>query len=193
MDWEQRWREGDAPWDHGEASPPLVEFLDNRAPPRGEVLVPGCGSGHDVRALAGRGFSVTGLDISPSAIDVARQFPASGDVSYLVGDWLQVPAQLRGRFDWVVEHTCFCAIDPQRRSDYVESLCAVLKRGGSFLAIFYMQPEADSGPPYPVSREELDRLFSENFKLIEAWEPEVGYQSRLGRELCCWYQLTGTS
>ena len=42
----------------------------------GDVLVPGCGSGHDVRAIAAASpiAQVVGLDVAPSALDRARQF-----------------------------------------------------------------------------------------------------------------------
>ena len=64
---------GDTPWDKGFAAPALTAFLSTH-PIQGEVLVPGSGPGHDVRALAASDGSakVTGLDLSPSAIALAR-------------------------------------------------------------------------------------------------------------------------
>ena len=50
-DWEDHYRTGDMPWDKGAPSPGLVDFLTSE-PVRGRVLVPGCGLGYDVRALA---------------------------------------------------------------------------------------------------------------------------------------------
>ena len=53
-DWNAAYRLGDTPWDKGYAAPPLIEFL-KRQSISGCVLVPGCGAGHDVRALVGAG------------------------------------------------------------------------------------------------------------------------------------------
>jgi methyl halide transferase len=51
--WEDLYQKGDTQWEKGEASPGLVDFLCERPDlPKGTVLVPGCGFGHDVRAWA---------------------------------------------------------------------------------------------------------------------------------------------
>src|SRR5262245_28053466 len=72
--WETRYQTKDMPWEKGAPSPGLVDFLkeeSNLTP--GKVCVPGCGTGHDVRAWAGAGFPVFGFDIAPSAIRIARE------------------------------------------------------------------------------------------------------------------------
>ena len=71
VDWEQLYREGETPWEKGAAHPALIRWL-NENPLSGRVLVPGCGFGYDVRALAATGAEVVGLDIAPSAITTAR-------------------------------------------------------------------------------------------------------------------------
>jgi SAM-dependent methyltransferase len=167
----------------GAAASPLVDFLA-RHPMQGEVLVPGCGSGHDVRALAARGARVIGLDLSATAISLARSFPASSDETYEQGDLFQLPPSWHGRFDWVVEHTCFCAIDPSLRSDFVRAISELLKPGGVFFAIFYLDPQADQGPPFRTSREEIAELFDPQFSLLEEWVPARSFEGRAGRELC---------
>jgi SAM-dependent methyltransferase len=76
VDWDHRYRLGDTPWEKGYAAPPLSEWLEKHGPLNGRVLVPGCGSGHDVRGLAEAGSSnctVVGLDIASAAIEQARR------------------------------------------------------------------------------------------------------------------------
>jgi SAM-dependent methyltransferase len=161
-----------------------VDFLsENRVD--GRVLVPGCGFGHDVRALAAQGAEVVGLDIAPSAVEGARRFPRVADERYEVGDLFALPEPMRGAFDWVWEHTCFCAIDPARRADYVAAVHAALKPGGRLLAIFYLDPgnaSPEEGPPFEVSVAELDRLFLPWFELEREWLPRRAYPGREGRE-----------
>ena len=179
-DWEERWRAGETGWDHGRAAPPLLEFLRREAI-EGRVLVPGCGAGHEVRALAAGGAEVIGIDVAPTALRVARGHAAVGAERYEECDWLGGETAALGRFDWVVEHTCFCAIDPGARPAYVRSLRDVLSPGGHFLGIFYLNPASPSGPPFGVTPGELDGLFAD-FELLRRWSPGEAFESRVGRE-----------
>ncbi len=192
-DWESCYRAGDTPWDKGAAAPPLLEWLETPAHRfHGEVLVPGCGLGHDVRALAatGQAESVCGLDVSPAALAQVRRFPAAGNESYVEADLFALPEEWRGRFDWVFEHTCFCAIDPARRADYVRAVAEALRPGGRLLAIFYLRPWSGGearppggGPPFGVEVSELDALFAGAFELVEESVPTRAFAGREGREL----------
>ena len=190
-DWENRYRTGDMPWEKGAAHPALVELL-KRSPVHGSVLVPGCGAGHDVRALAATADEVVGLDIAPSAIARAKAQPAVGGERYQLGDLFALPPSLRGKFDVVFEHTCFCAIDPSLREKYVAAVAGALKPGGHLLAVFYLEPGLDpgeAGPPFGVTREELDAFFSPRFTLVCEWKPSGTYPGREGRETLRLLQL----
>lgn len=145
------------------------------------MLVPGCGSGHDVRALARGGADVWGLDLAPSAVAKAERFPRAGSESYHEGDWLNLKSDFEACFDWVVEHTCFCALDPSLRTAYVESVGKALRPGGTFLGVFYLRPRAENGPPFGVTESELDAYFR-RFELKEKWTPTAAYPGREGRE-----------
>ena len=191
-DWDAHYRAGDLPWDKGAAAPPLLEWLADPAHRlTGEVLVPGCGLGHDVRAIAAdREARVRGLDYSPAAVAQASALPRVGGETYVEADLFDLPPPLRGRFDRVFEHTCFCAIDPERRADYVRAVAGALRPGGQLLAVFYLSPwgkgdpePPEGGPPFPVSREELAGLFEERFECLEDYVPTRAYPGREGKEL----------
>ena len=183
LDWEQRYEAGDTPWEKGAPAPPLLEWLESRGSIRGDILVPGCGSGHDVRAIAAASpdAKVIGLDIAPSALDRARRFSLAGNETYQWADLFDLPIGLTNRFDWVFEHTCFCAIEPGRRLEYVHGVLRALQPGGALLAIFFLNPwdpqeaPGGGGPPFAVTREELDELFGRDFDLIEEWTPRTAY------------------
>jgi SAM-dependent methyltransferase len=192
MNWEQRYRTGDTPWEKGTAAPPLLEWLGSRGAMQGSVLVPGCGFGNDVRAIAAASPSaqVVGLDISPYAIDQARLHPPAGMETYQLADLFYLPLELTNRFAWVFEHTCFCAIPPRHREDYVRAILCALESRGILLAIFFLNPwdpgeEAPEGggPPFAVTREELDVLFATDFELIEELKPRTAFPGREGREI----------
>src|ERR1051325_9450100 len=121
--WENRYQSADMPWEKGEASPGLVDFLDAHPDlPPGKVCIPGCGTGHDVRAWAKAGFEAFGFDLAPSAIRLAQEKtgPAGLSAQFQVADFLADDPPRS--FDWVFEHTLFCAIDPARRDDYLRAV-----------------------------------------------------------------------
>jgi SAM-dependent methyltransferase len=183
MDWELRYETGDTPWDEGGAHPALVDFVTEAGAFEGRVLVPGCGRGHDVRAVSTAGNRVTGLDIAPGAIEEARGFARTGGEEYVAGDLFKLEEGMRGAFDWVVEHTCFCAIDPAMRAAYVEAVAGTLKPGGRLFGIFYLEPAIERQPPYGVTAGELDGLFSARFEVEREWVPGRTFEGREGREL----------
>lgn len=190
-DWDKAYEEGDTPWDKGYASPPLGEFLERHAV-SGRVLVPGCGSGHDVRALAGQGAEVVGMDIASGAIRKAAAFPSVARESYELGNFLRLPKEHAGAYDWVFEHTCLCAIEPAERTAYALAVHRALKPGGHYLAVFFREVSDYRGdePPHPISRAETDVLFSDNFETVESFVPQATYPSRpFGAEEVCWMRL----
>ncbi len=201
-DWEQRYEDGNMPWEKGYASPPLKEWIETSAfagtilPLRGEMLVPGCGWGHDVRLLASVSSPeahIIGMDLAKSAVRGARSRTPAEDfpqVSYVLSDFLK-PAEVEvhapaDRFDCVFEHTLFCAINPDRRDQYVESVKSFVKPGGLYVAVWYLNPGRDpgeTGPPFGVSRQELETRFAGAFSLVDQLDPSRSYPGREGREL----------
>ncbi|MBM3367034.1 MAG: methyltransferase domain-containing protein [Betaproteobacteria bacterium] len=152
--WDQRFREGNMPWDRGAANPQLEAWLAAGVLKPCRILVPGCGAGHEVAALARAGFDVTALDYSPEAIARTREnLYRAGLVAAVVEgdalDWLPVRP-----FEAIYEQTCLCALYPDRWRAYGDQLYRWLKPGGKLFALFvqYLRPGASegsiSGPPY---------------------------------------------
>src|ERR1700752_1046628 len=69
--WDARFRGGVTPWDAGGVPPYLAAWIEKRAP--GRVLIPGSGSGYEVRLFAERGWDALGIDFSDAAIEAARR------------------------------------------------------------------------------------------------------------------------
>jgi methyl halide transferase len=186
--WEHRYRIGQTNWEKGAPSPGLVDFLAAHPTlPRGSVLVPGCGTGHDVRAFAAAGFAATGLDFAPSAIALAKERTEAAGLGACFSrkDFLRSkPAR---RFDWLFEHTLFCAINPADREAYLRAVLQWLKPDGQFLAIHYMIPSQGNEPPFGVTRRELWQRFSPHFELVAEWTPR-SYPNRLGLEEMLWWR-----
>ena len=185
--WEQHYQSNDMGWEKGAPSPGLVDFLAAHPElPRGTVCVPGCGTGHDVRAFAAAGFDAQGFDLAPSAIRLATEKTKAAGLSaqFHLADFLRdEPPQ---QFDWLFEHTLFCAINPDERDDYVRAVLRWLKPDGQYLSVNYIIPDKD-GPPFGTTRDELWTRFSPHFDLLEEWVPR-SYPNRTGLELMLWWR-----
>ena len=170
-DWEERYRKEDTPWDKGEAAPGLIDWLNKQNLAREtRVLVPGCGRGHDASSWAKAGFETTGLDLSENALSDARQkYESLPNLAFFPGNFLEGKPQ--EAYDLIFEHTLYCAIDPSRRDEYAQALHYWLKPGGYFLAIHFVFPLNEEGPPFGASKEEIIKRFEPGLELLDDWEP----------------------
>jgi thiopurine S-methyltransferase len=186
--WEERYRSGNDGWELGSAAPPLREFLHGHplAPqPPARVLVPGCGRGHEARLLADLGFETIGLDISGLALDQARrQHGESGRLRWLQADLFDAAALERAgltpsSLGGVLEHTCYCAIEPECREAYLATVRRLLAPGGWLLGLFWCHGRP-GGPPYGGDPAELTARIGATGLVAELWEP--AQNSAIGRQ-----------
>lgn len=176
--WEDNWRRGESPWQIDGVAPPIVRLLDEE-PDRlrpGRVAVVGCGRSNEPGMLARRGFSVVGVDFSPAAIAKMN----GGAARYVAGDVRHLPFQ-PGSLDYVMEQTCYCAIDPGDRPYYVREVTRALKPGGRVFGLFY-EPQPPGNPPFQVTEEDVRRGFGERFEIERLERPKDSIGRRAGRE-----------
>ena len=148
------------------------------------IAVPGAGRGHDARLLARRGYRVTAFDFAEAAVVEARRLAAAEAVELAVEqrDVFALAHVHAGAFDGVWEYTCFCAIDPDRRDEYARVLHAILRPGGLLLACFFPLRDGTDGPPFPVSRGDIERVLAGRFTVLEAGPPPRSVERRRGLE-----------
>ena len=199
--WDQRYLEGSDRWELGRPAPPLEAFLrtDSRAPqPPGRVLVPGCGRGHEAALLADLGYEVIGLDFSSEAIQRAQALHGSDrtklrwlQADLFDGAALAAAGITTGSLQGVLEHTCFCAIDPAQRGAYLATARRLLAPGGWLLGLFWCHRRPD-GPPWGSDPEMLEQQLTAAGFCQEFWEPAQGSAPERDNEwLGLWHTLAG--
>ncbi len=185
--WQGRYDTDQTPWDLGGPAPPLISVLQSQRLllPQlpASVAVLGAGRGHDAALFTHAGYRVTAMDFSPGAIaEAARLYPNLFATSQL--DVLQTEAVPQAAFDMVVEHTCFCAIPPRCRQDYVASAAAMLKPGGVLLGLFWTEiPIEEGGPPYGTPYPTLLDTFAPRFNMVWSAGCVNSAQSRQRQEV----------
>ena len=182
--WEADYLRGSDGWDLGGPNPVFRSLLASGQLTPGKMLVVCAGRGYDAREFARHGFQVTAVDFSPSAAqEMGRLAESNAPTEIVQHDMFTLPRELDGAFDYVLEYTCYCAIDPQRRAEFVDLVERLLKPGGTYISLAFPLSQHTGGPPFAVSVSELLNHFQErSFELIKREQPTDSVPARRGAE-----------
>ena len=182
-------------WDLGGPTPVFKRLATSGRFQPGRMVVPGAGRGHDAREFARHGFQVTAVDFAAQAVEEMKRLnDPSAPIDILHHDLFTLPHELDHSFDYLLEYTCFCAIDPQRRTEYADLVSRLLKPGGTYLDMAFPLDGRPGGPPFSVSENEVMKLFTERgFQLISREKPEDSIGPRKHAEELFIFQKTGAT
>jgi SAM-dependent methyltransferase len=163
---------GTPPWDvgHPQAS---IRAVADAGGIRGRVLDAGCGTGEHSLMAAAMGLETTGIDGSPTAIEVARRKAEERGltVRFLLADALDL-GSLGEVFDTVIDSGLFHVFDDDDRARYVESLAAATAPGGRVYVLCFSDRFPPGFGPRRVSQDEIRASFSQGWT-VEAIEAAV--------------------
>ena len=182
--WEDNYRSGRTGWDLGMPTPVFQRLAESGEFPPGKMLVICAGRGYDARMFARFGFEVTAVDFAEEAVQemLALNEPETS-MEVIQADLFDLPAFMKAEFDYILEYTCFCAIDPQRRAEYINSVTNLLKPGGIYIALAFPIGGRTGGPPFVVTPDELvDPLNEMGFELVSREIPGDSVPGREGIE-----------
>lgn len=190
--WEADYLRGTDGWDLGTPTPIFHNLLESRRFAPGRCVVLGAGRGHDAREFARHGFEVTAIDFSSYAVrEMERLADPAAPVEALQHDIFTLSHELNNSFDFAVEYTCFCAIDPKRRAEYADVVKRLLKPKGIYVDLAFPLDGRKGGPPFAVSTAEVLDLFQERgFKLLSREVPGESVRPRKGAEELFIFQKT---
>ena len=117
---------------------------------------------------------MTAIDFAAHAVhEMKRLAEPEAPVEILQHDLFALPREMDHSFDYLLEYTCFCAIDPKRHADYADVVMCLLKAGGTYIDMVFPLDGRAGGPPFSVSESEVLSLFTERgFQLISREQPE---------------------
>jgi pimeloyl-ACP methyl ester carboxylesterase/SAM-dependent methyltransferase len=167
------------PWDRAEPHPLLVEWARAREPAGHgrRAIVVGCGLGADAEYVAGLGYQTVAFDIAETAVRLAEARHAGSGVRYEVADLLDLPGEWHRAFDLVVEIITVQALPDKPRRTAIVNVGRLVAPGGTLLAVALRrtgdEPPAD-GPPWPLSRDEIDAFATDGLRPVRIEEPRPG-------------------
>ncbi|XP_010524195.1 PREDICTED: probable thiol methyltransferase 2 [Tarenaya hassleriana] len=183
--WEKTWEAGITPWDLGEATPIVVHLSETGSLPKGRALVPGCGTGYDVVAMACPERHVVGLDLSKTSVERSEKIfstlPNSKYFSFVAEDFFtwQPPEQ----FDLVFDYTFLTAFPPDMRQSWGKRVAELLKPGGELITLMFPLDDREGGPPYSISVSDYKEiLIPLGFEVVSIEDNELAEGPRKGME-----------
>jgi SAM-dependent methyltransferase len=124
------WRQAIAP----ETTIAECDFLERelRLAPGARVLDVPCGDGRHAAALAARGYRLTGVDVSPGQIELARRRPATiPPVEWRRAEMRELPWESGFDAAYCFGNS-FGYLDSEGTRAFLQAVCRALKPGGRF-------------------------------------------------------------
>jgi len=182
--WEADYARHTDGWDLGGPTPIFKRLATSGQFKPGRMIVLGAGRGYDAREFARHGFAVTAVDFAlPAVQEMYRLADPAAPVEILQHDIFTLPETLNHSFDYVLEYTCFCAIDPKRRVEYADLVTRLLKPRGLYIDLAFPLDRRKGGPPFAVTEAEIIDLFQKRgFKLISRETPAESVSQRRNAE-----------
>ena len=149
------------PWDRTQPHDLLAAYVAGRDGAGRRAVVVGMGYGADAEHLASLGWTTTAFDISPAAVAATRERYPGSAVDYRVADLLDLPPDLVGAFDLVVEIYTIQALHGSVRAGAVDGVRRLVAPGGTlFVVQIVRDDEEDVGaePPWLLDRAEMEGL-----------------------------------
>ncbi len=190
---EKTYEKPGAVWTSEEPPEELKELIESKKIKPCKCLDAGCGEGFYSIYLAKKGFDVLGIDLSENAIKYAKQNAekAKVKIKFLARNVSEL-GKLNEKFDFILEWALLHHITPEKRKKYIKNINKLLNKNGKYFSMCFNvkdrksskgkkawevtgkqeRPEGGRRPVgatlYFSSLEELEKLFSPYFKIIES-------------------------
>jgi SAM-dependent methyltransferase len=167
-DWDEAYREqgewaGPPPWNIGEPQPELATLIAE-GKFRSDVLDAGCGYAELSLALAADGYTVVGIDLTPTAVAAATKAAAERGLdtaSFQQADitaFTEYPPGSEGRFNTIADSTLFHSLPVDGRDGYLSSVHRAAAPGANFYVLVFAKgafPAEMDAKPNEVDEGEL--------------------------------------
>ena len=135
------------PWNIEEPPEAMVALIESGTVKPCRAIDFGCGTGNYSLYLAGKGFDVTGVDVSPTAIEIAQKNAAKNGVkcAFIAADVLGDLEDLKGTFDFAYDWALLHHLFPEQRKKYVKNVHGKLSPHGRYLSLCFGEDDPQFG------------------------------------------------
>jgi SAM-dependent methyltransferase len=179
--WDDRYKNKDIGWDLGEISAPLKAYFDQLTNKDLKILIPGGGNSYEAEYLHHQGFkNIYVVDLSKTALNnIKRRVPSFPSAHLIQQNFFD----LEMSFDFLIEQTFFCALNPALRPAYSSKASELLNKNGLIVGLLFDIPLNRDKPPFGGAKKEYLGYFIPHFEIV-ILEPALNsHPSRNGTEL----------
>lgn len=161
--WETQYQNKNTGWDLGVISPAIKLYFDSIKDKNSAILIPGCGNTYEAEYLLEQCFTnITVIDISTTLVtSLEQKFSENDYITIILGDFFEH----QGSYDFIIEQTFFCALNPALRQNYAQKMNELLTTDGLLIGLLFDR-EFDKGPPFGGSQKEYESLFKYKFDIV---------------------------
>jgi len=205
--WHQRWQQGEIGFHESQANPALVNNIDQlNLPANARVFLPLCGKTLDIAWLLGRGYQVVGIELSVLAIeelfielgliptitshDWLTHYHAD-KIDIWMGDVFELTREQLGKVDAVYDRGALVALPLEMRKRYAAHVIDITEAATQLLVTYHYDQTRYSGPPFSLTRSELDHHYASSYQLTQLQQSEVtdGLKDRMEAVMEVWRLL----
>jgi len=176
------------PWNLERPPGLLVELVESQWVLPCNAIDLGCGAGNYAVWLSTRGFQMTGVDVSPKALELAKSLADKNSAACrfiaadLTGELHDLDCSFDFAYDWEVLHHVF----PGNRERYVDNVHRILRPGARYLSVCFSEKDTPGFGGkgkyrktrlgtilYFSSEQELQNLFEPLFHIQELCTVEI--------------------
>ena len=154
------------PWARLEVNPILSAHLKGHSVIGKKALVIGCGLGDDAVALESAGCEVVAIDVSQTALDLAKERFKGSKVKFIKQDIFDMPLKYFEYFDFIFESLTIQSLPREFREKMIKAISKTVSKNGEILVVAHQFNGNTKGPPWPLKKEEIDLFVRHNLKEI---------------------------
>lgn len=181
--WENRYHEGTTGWDAGSITRPIKEYIDQLVDKNISILIPGSGPSHEAEYIYKQGFeNVHVLDMSLLAMEAFKnRYPDFPSENIHVQNLFDHST----KYDLIIEQTCFCALEPKLREQFLSHIKSLLKPKGKYVGLLFHHKilTDNDGPPFGGDLPYYLELFGKYFTITKMENCYNSIKPRDGKEL----------
>lgn len=179
--WHDKWQKNEIGFHLNQPHSLLVKYIDSlNLEKNNRIFLPLCGKSLDIHWLLAQGYHLTGIDLSPIAIEeliseLAIPFTERKleklthyhhpQIDRFVGDFFELTSSNIGKIDAIYDRAALVALPEEMRTDYAQHLMQISNKATQLLISFEYDQSVMAGPPFSISPQQLKDYYSKQYQL----------------------------